>query len=213
MSEPIAEQPIHFAGATLGKERHVCAFFDGLEEEYRIVTPFLKEGIDRMEQIFYIVDPDSCADYKRRAEDGGLPLGELEKQGQAEVRSWEGHYVNAGRFDPDAALALIEGLLRRGRERFNRTRIVGHADWAAEDRDISDSLIEYESRLNYVLPNYPDTVICAYDVGRWNAGVLMDILRTHPVVMIRGVVHANPFFVPPDEFLREIRDRAKPASI
>ena len=33
----------------------------------------------------------------------------------------------------------------------------------------------------------------------------MDILRTHPMAVIAGVLQENPFFVPPDEFLRELR--------
>ena len=36
----------------------------------------------------------------------------------------------------------------------------------------------------------------------------MDILRTHPVALIGGVLQENPFFVPPDQFLRELRARA-----
>jgi hypothetical protein len=36
----------------------------------------------------------------------------------------------------------------------------------------------------------------------------MDILRTHPMVVVGGRLHANPFFVPPDAFLRELRERA-----
>jgi hypothetical protein len=35
----------------------------------------------------------------------------------------------------------------------------------------------------------------------------MDILRTHPMVIVGGVLQANPFFVPPDVFLRELRER------
>ena len=35
----------------------------------------------------------------------------------------------------------------------------------------------------------------------------MDILRTHPMVIIGGILQQNPFFVPPDEFLRELRER------
>ena len=35
----------------------------------------------------------------------------------------------------------------------------------------------------------------------------MDIMRTHPMVIIGGVLQRNPFFVPPDEFLRELRER------
>lgn len=35
----------------------------------------------------------------------------------------------------------------------------------------------------------------------------MDILRTHPMVIMGGVLQRNPFFVPPAEFLLELRER------
>jgi len=35
----------------------------------------------------------------------------------------------------------------------------------------------------------------------------MDIMRTHPMVVIGGILQENPFFVPPDQFLRELRAR------
>jgi hypothetical protein len=35
----------------------------------------------------------------------------------------------------------------------------------------------------------------------------MDILRTHPMVILGGVLQKNPFFVPPAEFLVELRER------
>ena len=35
----------------------------------------------------------------------------------------------------------------------------------------------------------------------------MDILRTHPMVMLGGVLQKNPFFVPPAEFLAELKER------
>jgi hypothetical protein len=35
----------------------------------------------------------------------------------------------------------------------------------------------------------------------------MDVVRTHPLVIVGGLLQENPFFVPPDQFLRELRDR------
>jgi len=32
-------------------------------------------------------------------------------------------------------------------------------------------------------------------------------MRTHPMIIIAGILQENPFFVPPDEFLRELRER------
>lgn len=35
----------------------------------------------------------------------------------------------------------------------------------------------------------------------------MDIMRTHPMVVIGGLLQANPFFVEPEQFLKELRAR------
>src|SRR5205809_6004693 len=51
------EQPIRFAGSTLGARRHVCAFFYSADEEYRVLLPFIKEGFDRGEKAFHVIDP------------------------------------------------------------------------------------------------------------------------------------------------------------
>ena len=32
-------------------------------------------------------------------------------------------------------------------------------------------------------------------------------MRTHPMIIIGGILQENPFFIPPDEFLRELRER------
>jgi hypothetical protein len=50
-------------------------------------------------------------------------------------------------------------------------------------------------------------VICAYDLSKFGASVVVDALRTHPVVIMGGLLQENPFFVPPDQFLLEIRER------
>ena len=41
----------------------------------------------------------------------------------------------------------------------------------------------------------------------------MDILRTHPMVLVGGELKDNPFFVPPDEMLKELRERKRRSSL
>jgi hypothetical protein len=50
-------------------------------------------------------------------------------------------------------------------------------------------------------------VICTYDLTKFGASVVVEALRTHPLVIIGGLLQQNPFFVPPDQLLLEIRDR------
>ncbi len=46
-----------------------------------------------------------------------------------------------------------------------------------------------------------------YDTAKFGGDMIVDIVRTHPVVLVGGVLQENPFYVPPDEFLAELRSR------
>src|ERR1043165_8611878 len=154
-----AEQPIHFANATLGSDRHICAFFHSPDEEYRVLLPFIREGIDRGEKAFHIVDPRLRDDHFRRLRDAGIDADGASERGQLVVRRWEDAYLREGHFDQDRMLALIEEVLQGGKAQGYRiTRLVANMEWALEDRPGVDDIVEYETRLNYVLPKYDDAV-------------------------------------------------------
>ena len=80
-------------------------------------------------------------------------------------------------------------------------------DWAVEDRSYIDDLVEFESRVNDVWRRHDDAVICTYNLAKFGGETVIDIMRTHPMIIIGGILQSNPFFVPPEEFLREIRVR------
>jgi DcmR-like sensory protein len=80
-------------------------------------------------------------------------------------------------------------------------------DWLFLDEPAVNNLLEYEARLNHVLSKHDDPVICNYDLSKFGASVAIDIMRTHPMVIIGGLLRENPFFVPPDQFLHEMRER------
>lgn len=48
-----SHEPISFAGSTLGRYRHVCAIFHSPDEEYRVLLPYIKEGLERGENAFH----------------------------------------------------------------------------------------------------------------------------------------------------------------
>jgi hypothetical protein len=105
-------------------------------------------------------------------------------------------------------LAVLAEVLTGGKaDGFGLTRLWSNMEWALEDCPGVENLVEFETRVNHFLPKNDDLVVCAYDLTKFGASVVMDVLRTHPLVIIGGFLHENPFFVPPDEFLRELRAR------
>jgi MEDS: MEthanogen/methylotroph, DcmR Sensory domain len=202
------EQSIHLAGFNLGKHRHVCAFFHTQDQEDRVLVPFFKEGIDRGEKAFCVLDSKKRMHLLKKLGLAGIEVTSAEKHGQLEVKKWEETYVQEGRFDQDAMLAFIQDVLSQGTEKgFALTRFVARMEWAREYRVGINELVEYETRLNQVLRRFNDPVICVYNLAKFDAGVVLDILRTHPIVIIGDLVAENPFFVPPDVFLRELSER------
>ena len=155
-----SDQPIRFAGSLLGAQRHICAFFHSPDEEYRVLQPFIKEGFERGEKAFHIVDPELREEYLQRLESAGIDVAAAEQSGQFELRNWADAYLRDGHFDQDKMMALIQAVLEGGRQQgFPLTRLVAHMEWALEDRPGVNDLVEYETRLNYLLPRYPDPVI------------------------------------------------------
>jgi hypothetical protein len=124
------------------------------------------------------------------------------------VRTWQEGPIRGGRFDQDTWLASFEQVLQSGPAAgYAQTRFLAQMEWALVHLSGVDDLIEFETRVNYVMPKYDDSVICAYDLTKFGASTVIDALRTHPVVLIGGLLHENPFFVPPDQLLLELRER------
>ena len=153
-------ETIHFAGGALDRYRHVCAFFDSFDEEAEVIIPFVREGLERGEKAYHIVDPALRDTYTARLEAAGIDMEEVQESGQFELRNWEEAYLREGRFDQDAMLELLESVLQDGAAQgYPLTRLVAHMEWALQDRPGVNDLVEYETRLNFVLPKYRDPVI------------------------------------------------------
>ena len=203
-----SDHRIQFAGGTLGRNCHICAFFNGIDEQHRVLRSFIKDGLDGGEKSFHIVDPHLRDDHLKRLGEAGINVERAMASGQLEVRPWEETHLSGDRFDQDAMLRLVEVVLQNNAAAgYPLTRILANMEWALLDKPGVDDLVEYEARVNYVLPKYFAPVICSYDLSKFSASVVMDILRTHPMAIIGGVLQENPFFVPPDELLVEIRER------
>jgi hypothetical protein len=197
------------AGTNIGAHRHICAFFNGLDEEHSVLGSFYKDGFDRGEKATHIVAAENREEYLKRLAEAGVDVERMLQTGQLEVLPWTDMYVRDHRFDQDAMLASVEKVIQSGAGAgYARTKLVGHhMDWLFRDQSAVKNLVEYEARLNGLLSKYDDPVVCNYDSSKFGASVALDIMRTHPLVIIGGLLRENPFFVPPEQFLNEMRER------
>lgn len=193
-----------------GANQHICAFFNGMDEHYRVLRSFIKEGFDTGDKAFHLVDPERREDHLRRLTDAGIDVEAAIVSGQLEVHPWQDGPLHGERFDQDTWLAGFEDVLRSGAgSGYAKTRFLAQMEWALVDLPGIDDMIEFETRINHVVPKYDNPVICSYDLSKFDASTVMYALRTHPVVIIGGLLQENPFYVDPDQLLQELREQQR----
>ena len=203
------QKPVCLAGAQLGARRHACAFFNSKTDEYKVLSAFVLEGFAHGDRVVNIVDPETRLAHRRQLRIFGVDVDDAERSNQLEVCHWDESYLDGGRFDQHRMLARAEEILSEGEAvGFPTTRGWANMEWALEGAPGVEDLVEYEARLNYILPKYDAAVVCVYDLARFESSMVVDILRAHPVAVLGGVLRENPFYVPPDEMLEELRGRA-----
>jgi MEDS: MEthanogen/methylotroph, DcmR Sensory domain len=184
---------------------HACAFFTSKEEEYRVMLPFMAEGFKAGDKLVHIIDKSHRDERVARLSQAGIDVETAEQNGQLELLPWEKAHLVDGCFDQHRMLAGFEKRFASDNERYEATRLWSNQEWALKDLPGVLDIIEYESRFNLIWPKYKDITVCVYDATKFSAEVMMGMMRTHPLVIVDSEARPNPFYVPPEELLKELR--------
>ena len=201
----VVEQPT-ICGKPIEGRKHICAFVDSRDQQYEILLPFLLQGLASNDMILSIVDPSNVVDHYSRCRRKGIDLTQLEAGGKACTFVFENAYLKDGYFSADRMVRMVETTLATARQKgFDSVRGFGEMHWALTGLPGTEELVEYECRVNEVVQH--DPLVCIYDVNRFPGRVLMDVLCTHPKVILNGQIVENEFYVPPEQFLAAYRAR------
>jgi hypothetical protein len=182
---------------------HVCAFYRGDRDRDQLLTAYLGAGLTAGDKCICIVDSAQAAKRLRslpRAAGEPVPL-----DGQLDIHLPESTYLAGGAFSTADMLTFwTESMSKAAVEGYSFCRLVGEMTWALRDAPGVEHLVGYESELNRVTSSYPVVVLCLYDLDRFSGEVVVNIVKTHPQVLIQGILVENPYYLRPDEFLRSV---------
>jgi hypothetical protein len=190
------------ADAQFREHYHVCAFVNGPDEERALIDPFFVAGLRRGEKAVYYVDPA-----QRDAHEARLRTS-ASSPDLVEVTAWQDAHLKGGSFDQDRMMVALDEMIRdhaaTGRP---PVRLVGQMGWVFSSPPGIEQLVAYEASVNEVLNRGKTPTVCVYDVRRLSGSMMMDLLRAHPLAVVNGVLHENPFYTPAEEMLRDIQRR------
>jgi len=188
-------------GVAMAPGDHICAFYRGPAQRDEVLLPYLREGILAGDKVICVMD-DPDVEQVTKPLSLVLDVEASLSSGQLDLLRSDSAYIPDGTFCLDRMLdfweAGVGGAVRRSGYSF--VRAVGEMTWALRDLPGVGDLVRYEARLNRFLPRYPQVILCLYDLERFTDGqVLMELLRTHPKVLMSGQLLENPWYVEPDD--------------
>jgi hypothetical protein len=190
---------VHLCGRDVGRPGHICAFFTSRDEEYETLLPYIKEGVEEGEEVLNVLDATRLRDHRARLLTANIPVDD-----GVTLATSEDTYLADGRFDMDRMVAFVRDRLEIASARGHCVRTAGWMDWLVREAPGSERAIEYEARMNLLVPTFDCTFMCVYDLSRLSGSMVADIIATHPYVILRGRIRENPFFIPPEVYLREL---------
>ena len=189
---------------------HLCCIYETEAEYLGVLIPFIRQGIERGERVFYIVDARTAETIARYLDAEGLDAAALQAAGQLRIETSDATYTQGGEFSPQGMIAMLSAETQRALdEGFPALRVTGEMTWALHGLPGSERLMEYEALLNDFIEANPCIGLCQYDRRRFAPDVLLQVLTTHPFAVIGATCYENFYYMPPEDFLGPDPERAR----
>jgi hypothetical protein len=190
------------SGLSVAPGTHMCGLFQGPAEREALELAFLRQGLTVGDKCICVIEGTEQDELLGAlAENVDVPavLG----AGQLSVASPSEAFFGRGPFSSPDMIALWGELIGTalGPAGFSFVRSVGEVTVAVREVIGLENLLTYESELNRFIPQYPQVLLCLYDLEHVSGGLLVDLVRTHSTVLMGNTVLDNQYFQPPDQFL------------
>ena len=196
------DTPLLTALERVSPHDHMSLIYEGSDDHYAVAIPFIRLGLDRGEKCVYIADDGTEAAVREGMHSYGIDVERAIATNSLVLETKDGAFLKDGSFDPErmptfwrqaTAQALNQG--------FSALRATGETEWLLCGAPGLDRWMEYESLLTHVLADLNCFALCQYNRQLLPPEIVLDVIRTHPMVIYQGVVCENLYYLPPDEFL------------
>jgi hypothetical protein len=189
-------------GVTIESGDHICGVYLGSRERHEILAPYLSAGLAGGEKCICVVDSEDHVTV-RAGINTRVDVDEYIASHQLDLLTEHESYLRNGAFDLEEMIGFwdesVGAAIRDGG--FDFARAVGDTRWVLDALGGFEEFAGYESELNRYAPSHPQAILCLYDLETFGGGILVDLLKTHPKLLMGGLIIENPHYLTPDEYL------------
>ena len=181
---------------------HICQIYNTEEERIETLDKFIASGLTEHECTACFSDKETIDHLSSNLHDKEINLEENIKEGDFSLSGVNEIYFTENKFNPERMLGLLtDFFLESHKKNYSGARVIGEMTPKVKDVAGGNRLLEYESRVSLLQKKYPISAVCQYNANEFDGATIMNILKVHPLMIVKGNIIHNPFFIPPEEFL------------
>jgi len=191
-----------FTGQRFEPGVHICQIFSDDDERQATLLEFIVSGLrdgERASCFSENLKEEAVEEYLFQY---GISYAQAKDSGALTLAGAREVYFKDGTFDPDRMLGLLRGFYTQTMEQgYTAARVIGEMTPEVQHLPGGSRLLEYEARVSLLLRECPVTAVCQYDARLFDGATILDVLKVHPLMVVRGSVVRNPFFAAPEDFV------------
>ncbi len=174
---------------------HICQIFSDDDERNDTLLQFLLSGLQNKERTACFSEKIDDIKLQQFLAEHGSDLEQARSQGDLITADVEDVYFQEGRFDSDRMLNMLTDFHNDAlKEGYRAARVIGEMSPKIHKTPGGSRLFDYEAGVNQLLKKYPVTAVCQYDAHGFDGATIMDVMKVHPMMLVRGNVIYNPFY-------------------
>ncbi len=189
---------------------HICLLSQTEEEHSSVISSFLRWGLERGDKLLYVTDTSTPESLFRNLNRSLTQAEYYQSLGQLIIARIPDAYMQRGRFDPDRFVAYLHSETETAlSEGYRALRVASEMSWVLQHVRDTKELIRHEAALNDFYSNNKCLAICQYDMRLCKPGLLLDVIATHPRIVVGTDIIQNYYYIPPRDFQYRDKDAVR----
>ncbi len=203
MNKKLKKISLGFANQKFEAGIHICQIFNSDEERQNATVNFIISGLQSDEKTACFSEIECEKTLTSFFEEKGLIYKELIHSGDFTISKTGEVYFTENNFNPDRMIKLLREFFESSRAKHSGARVIGEMTPEIEHIEGGSKLLEYEAMVNMLVEEYPINAVCQYDARAFDGSTILDVLKVHPYMIVKGNIVQNPFYEKPEELLNK----------
>lgn len=170
---------------------HLCFPFEDRAEHQRLLTFYLRQGLERGEKVLCLLN-SSVAELAKYFRDAQMTMEFYLASGQLRVLNTPVSFLSGKTFEPDEMIRLLETETKTAlADGYSALRVTAEMSWALDEPYGLEKLVDLEIRLNAFLSHSSCIFLCQYDKNLFEPEIVQTALINHPGSIIGNQIRDN----------------------